>query len=97
MYLGVLTILVRNILDPILSNIISAKLNRNIDSKYRATSLSTFAMIKGIPYALTIYFIASLTDIYPSQYIAAVFGLILFIFLIYNALLPKKYFENTNN
>ena len=62
---------------PSIENMISVKLNDNIESKYRATSLSAFSMIQGLPYALTIFAITYITDIIPSQYIAVIMGLVL--------------------
>jgi MFS family permease len=77
LYFGLSVILIRIMIMPSIENMISVKLNDNIESKYRATSLSAFSMTQGLPYALTIFAITYITDIIPSQYIAVIMGLVL--------------------
>lgn len=72
--LGGMTILIRNIAGPIIENESSAFLNERIESKYRATALSAFSMLKSLPYAVTIYFISAATDVFPPAWVAFAIG-----------------------
>ena len=90
LYGGAFLILIRNILDPIIFNLINSRLNRVIESKYRATALSTFNMIRGIPYAVSIYLISYIAGYYPTVKIASIFGIIMMIFILWGYILIKK-------
>lgn len=54
MMLGVASLLARNIFYPIVNTISSATVNRLVESKYRTTTLSTFNMIRALPYVLLV-------------------------------------------
>lgn len=91
--LGGVTILLRNIVTPVIENETSAIINQFIDSKYRATALSTFAMLKSLPYAAIIYLVGVSADVFPVSSVAAVLGGFLLFALGFNArvfLLKKK-------
>lgn len=77
LYFGLATIMFRIMVLPLIENHISAKVNDSIDSKYRATSLSTFSMIQSIPYALVIYGITYMTGVISSGYVALTIGIII--------------------
>lgn len=81
--LGVVSILFSSTFLAILTNLTSIIINKNTESKYRATTLSTFNMIKNIPYVLTAYFIGSLSDSISAKNSAFVLGIILIFFLIF--------------
>ncbi|MCC7304290.1 MFS transporter [bacterium] len=72
---GGVTILIRNIISPILENESSAVINRYVDSKYRATALSAFSMLRFLPYALTIYVVSAAADVYPVTYVVFILGI----------------------
>lgn len=74
---GGITILARNIISPILENQESGILNKQIESKNRATTLSSFSMLKGLPYALLIFPISASADKYPVQLVAFYIGIIM--------------------
>ena len=84
LYLGGLTLLIRNVIAPILENEASTVINQFVESKYRATALSSFSMLKSLPYALTIYVISAATDHYPVQKIAFILGLFMIVAGIVN-------------
>lgn len=64
--LGGLSVIFRASLHANYDNITSVILNRNTESKYRATTLSTFNMLSKIPYVLVAYFVGYLMDVYTA-------------------------------
>ena len=80
--LGGITTLIRMSFSQILKTITSDALNQGIESKYRATSLSTFGMLTSLPYVLTAVFIGQMMDILTARVFAFYFGLALLIVLI---------------
>src|SRR3990167_7067795 len=76
--LGGTSLLFRSSLQVMFSNLSSIVINKNTESKYRATTLSTFNMLKNIPYVLTAFFIGSLADKFSAKIIAFWLGIILF-------------------
>lgn len=88
LYMGGISILMRNIINPVLENESSSVINGFVDSKYRATALSSFSMLNGLPYALLIYFIAAATDYYPATKVAFIIGIV----MIFAGLLNWKIF-----
>lgn len=87
--LGVVSILVSSTFLAILANLTSIVINKNTESKFRATTLSTFNMFKNIPYVLCAYFIGSLSDTISAKNTAFVLGFILFFFLIFQMVMIK--------
>jgi MFS family permease len=90
-FIGGITLLIRAIISPIIDIQLSTVLNSMTKSKYRATTLSTFSMIKSIPYALLIYVFGALADFYPITKIAVWLGFVLLLavaYLVY--ILPRK-------
>ncbi len=85
LYVGALTVIIRVIVSPLSENHISTIVNNRIDSKFRATSLSAFSMIASMPYALTIFAISYLADVFNPAYVASVIGLLLVFCAIYYA------------
>ncbi|OGK13097.1 hypothetical protein A3A93_04455 [Candidatus Roizmanbacteria bacterium RIFCSPLOWO2_01_FULL_38_12] len=79
--LGGLSLAVRSVSQVIFLNTGSILINKNADSKYRATTISTYNMLRNIPYALLAFFIGSLADIYSAKMIAFYLGIILLILL----------------
>jgi MFS family permease len=94
--LGVLSILISSTFLAILTNLTSIIINKNTESKYRATTLSTFNMIKNVPYVLTAYFIGSLSDSISAKYSAFVLGIILIFFLIFQTIKVKPNNQKVN-
>lgn len=86
--MGGLSLLVRSSLMGIYSNLSSIVINNNTKSKYRATTISTFNMIKNIPYVFMAYFIGSISDIFSAKttsfYLGAVLLTLVVIQLVYH-------------
>lgn len=80
--LGGLLVLMRYNFAPIFNNLASVAINQHTESKYRATTISTFNMIKNLPYVLTAFFIGSLMDQISARTFAMYFGLVLILVLI---------------
>ena len=80
--LGGISITLRSSLEGIFGNLASITINENTDSKFRATTISTFNMIKNIPYVLSAYFIGSLSDKVSAKTTAMYLGLLLLIFIL---------------
>ncbi|HOU75550.1 MAG TPA: hypothetical protein PK957_00300 [Candidatus Dojkabacteria bacterium] len=63
MILGGLGLILRYSLDPLINNKFSDYINKNVESKHRATSISTFEMIRRIPYTFSIILLGYISDI----------------------------------
>ena len=69
-------------------------INKNTESKYRATTISTYNMLRNIPYAVSAYFIGSLADTYSAKIIASYLGVVLLLLLIFPIL--RRPYESSN-
>jgi len=74
---GGFTLVVRSSLLAIFGNITSLTINTFTQSKYRATTLSTFNMLKNIPYLLAAAIIGYLSDLISARTTALVLGVLL--------------------
>ncbi|MDA1079577.1 MAG: MFS transporter [bacterium] len=68
-------IIVRAGLSELLGNTTSVVINADTESKYRATTLSTFNMLSGVPYIFSGYFIGKFMVLYTVDTITAYLGL----------------------
>lgn len=89
LFIGGASLIFRSSLQGIFGNLVSMTINNNTESKVRATTLSTFNMIKNVPYVLTAYFIGSISDKFSARNIALYLGFLL-IFLILIQVIPSK-------
>lgn len=80
--LGMGAILINSIAQAFYGNLASVMINQQTESRYRATTLSTFNMVKNIPYVMTAYGLGVLADVFSAKYTAAVLGIALLIGLI---------------
>ena len=87
---GGLTLALRSSLHSIFGNLYSIAINNNTESKYRATTLSTFNMMKNTPYVLTAYFIGALSDKLSAKTIALYLGIALIIFILVQTIPFKR-------
>jgi MFS family permease len=78
---GGLSILLRYNLQTIFQNLTSVVINKNTESKFRATTISTYNMIKNLPYVLTAYFLGCIMDFYSAKVFAFGMGTMLLAFL----------------
>jgi len=95
MFVGGLTVYLRETFGQILINLTSNEVNRDIPSKFRATTLSTFSMLKSLPYMFFAILIGHLMDLYTARVFAFWFGLafgviILVQFLLYQRTIKKS-------
>ncbi len=74
MLLGGLTVYTRAVFGQIMLNLTSEEINKDIMSKFRATTLSTFNMLKSLPYAIFAVLIGHLMDLYTARNFAFWFG-----------------------
>lgn len=74
---GAVSILIFWIAHSIFGNIVSVGLNNRIESRYRATALSVFNMVKNLPYVFTAFVIGYLMDIYSAKVFTGVIGLVM--------------------
>src|SRR3989338_5145933 len=79
---GGITLAFRSSLQAIFGSMASVTINNNSESKYRATTISTFNMIKNIPYVLSAFFLGSLADQISARWLAAGLGAALLIMLV---------------
>jgi len=88
--LGGITLTFRSSLEAVFGNITSVIINQNTESKYRATTLSTFNMIKNLPYVLSAYFIGSISDQLSAKTTAMYLGIFLLIFIFAHLVFSKN-------
>lgn len=72
---GGLTLLLRVSFQSIVHNATSGVINQHTESRYRATTLSSFNMIKNLPYVFSAYLLGSLMDIITVRIFAFVLGI----------------------
>lgn len=87
MLIGGVFVIFRYSLQVMYDNLTSIIVNKNTESKYRATTLSTYNMIKSIPYVLTAYFIGSLMDVWSAKYFAFILGVLLLCLIVVQPLI----------
>jgi len=80
--LGGVSIALRSSLQGIFENLVSITINKYTESKYRATTISSFNMIKNIPYVLGAYFIGLGSDKFTARTIALYLGVALLILIV---------------
>jgi MFS family permease len=84
LFLGGLTLILRQTSDSFFENLSSNVINNSVPSQFRATSLSTFNMIKQLPYAFGAFFLGALMDNITARYFAFILGILLLILLAAN-------------
>lgn len=80
-FFGGLTIFIRVIVSKIFSNITSEVINVNTQSKYRATTISTFNMLQNLPYVVMAFTIGSMIDRMSPQKFAFWLGVVMTVVL----------------
>ncbi len=90
---GGITTYLRASLGQVIDNMTSVEINRGIASKYRATTLSTFSMLKLLPYAVFAIFIGHLMDLFTARWFAFYFGLVFGIIILAQHLLLQSCFS----
>lgn len=80
--LGSVVLTLRMCLQNLSGTISTIIINDNTDSKYRATTLSTFNLIKNIPYVLMAYGVGSLAQSFSALRLAMYLGIFLFVLVV---------------
>ncbi|MFA6006022.1 MAG: MFS transporter [Patescibacteria group bacterium] len=88
--LGGISLTLRTSFESIFNNLSSVTINATTESKNRATTLSTFNMVKNLPYVLTAFFVGFLADKFSARYVTAFLGGALVLFLFYQLSVIKK-------
>lgn len=88
--LGGIGLIIRYILDPLINNEFSDCINKRIDSAHRATSISTFDMLRTIPYIFFILLLGYVSDVISPLIIGAILGGILILFIGINLILQRE-------
>lgn len=73
---GAILLLVRYGTQTFFGNYESVRINSVIDSRYRATTLSTFSLLRNIPYVLTATVIGMMMNFYTAKTFSMYFGII---------------------
>ena len=99
MILGGISIIIRNSAQAVYDNLASTIVNENTESKYRATTLSTFNMIRNLPYVLSAYFIGVVMDVLTAKTFVMMMGIFLGIYLVHQIITDfvfkeKKFIKN---
>lgn len=94
--LGGLVFLIIMVIERIAEPLISILINHKIDSKHRATILSTEALIGRIPYIILVLFFVQFTTPTKINYLFVLYSIIMFITLIYSLIFIKSKIENKN-
>ncbi len=81
MVFGGVSLFLRRSIQSVFGNLTSSQINENTESKYRATTISTFNMINNIPYVLLAYYIGSISDLFSAKTVSFYLGITLILLL----------------
>ncbi len=74
-----------------INHVLQSKIiNDKVDSKYRATTLSTFSMLVSIPYVLSAVLLGYLSDMYTVQNVIFVLGVFMIVVLMVSYIHVKR-------
>ncbi|MDQ6984739.1 MAG: hypothetical protein Q9M91_07780 [Candidatus Dojkabacteria bacterium] len=79
--LTIVLLTIRFMLEPSINAINSKDINDSIESKYRATALSTFSIIKGMPYVILAIPLGSLIDEFGALDVTIYLGIVTLILI----------------
>jgi len=82
LFLGGLSLIFRASFKTVYENLASVIINNRTPSRYRATTISTFNMIKNLPYMISAYFLGTLMDLFTAKRFAFVLGILLFFLIL---------------
>ncbi len=89
-FVGTAFIMLRNGVMEIFGNSASENINRTTQSKYRATTLSTYNMLANVPYIAAAYFIGKLMDTYSVHTVTGWLGLVLVLIIMMAIIVSPK-------
>lgn len=88
--IGGISLIIRSCLQTTYHNMASIMINKNTESKYRATTISTYNMIKNLPYVLSAFILGSLMDFFTAKNFAFALGLLLISLTMIQAVKLRK-------
>ena len=94
--LGGITITIRYVFRVIFYNYTSVAINKVTESKYRATTLSTFYMMQNIPYVLGAFGIGYVIDLISAKNVAFFMGITMFGLIFWKFRKQKRDVLSTN-
>jgi len=80
--IGGLSLFLRVAFQTIFNNLSLVTINNFTESKDRSTTISSFNMIKSIPYILTAYFLGFLMDVFTAQKFAFILGTLMIVLIL---------------
>ena len=83
---GGISLLLRVAFQTVFNNLSLVTINNFTESKDRSTTISSFNMLKSIPYVLTAYFLGFLMDAITARNFAFVLGTLMIILIFFQAL-----------
>lgn len=95
LWIGGFLLLIRSVVVSMLGNTTSVTINRFTESRYRATTLSSFNMVKSAPYLITALGMGIIADIYSARILGFGLGVLLVIVIIIWKLTDIKYATRT--
>lgn len=87
---GTISIVTRIFFEAIFENNCSVIINNSIGSKYRTTTISTFNMMRNIPYAFLAFFLGSTMDLIHAKNFAFILGIIILLFIGVNIFIKRS-------
>jgi MFS family permease len=81
MIVGALMLFARASIQTVVTSLAGVQINARVQAKYRATALSTYSMLKSLPYALTAVLIGFFADRWGSIYVGALLGFLCFVIM----------------
>lgn len=93
--LGSVSLVVRSLMFGVFVSLSSTVINGLTESKYRATTISTFNVIKNIPYVLFAYFVGVASNYFSAKMTALYLGVLLLILILYQLLIKVKFSTKT--
>jgi MFS family permease len=95
--IGGVSLFLRSVFFSIFVGLTSIVINEHTESKYRVTTISTFNMIKNIPYVMSAFFFGRLSDLISAKTSTFYLGLILLILIVLQGLQKIKDRVKLNN
>jgi MFS family permease len=90
MITGAVLLIVRSACEGIFGNLVSISINNATESKYRATTISTFNMIKNLPYVVLACGIGAVADKISATKLAVILGAALMVIILSRITVKKS-------
>jgi MFS family permease len=94
---GTISLIFRQSFASTINNLTSIAINQNTESRYRATTISSFNMVKNLLYVIGAYFLGSMMDLYSAKNIAFFLGLTMIILILFQFKSIRSNFKPSSN